>query len=370
MPTGRWRKLARKDQLPPKNKWNIWLILAGRGFGKTRAASEAILELIAANKIKKIGLLTANFFEAKEIMLLSDSGLLKNSTMDYNFIESAKKVEFANGAVVQLFSANAIESLRGFEFDLFWIDEFAKLTEAEKILNQVFMCLRKESSKLIITTTPHNNVKTLKEVINMPGTHTTYGSSFDNKELSDVFFSRMNRLDNKEEIFGQISDGLYELSLRDIVYKENSSSFWLYCLCVVPNLEKMSSIILLGVTDTGEIFVLEDWSTEFIFEFFLKTLPELHNQLSGYLSVVVDNSRYSLLVNELIKEHKDIMSITLSSFTAPSSSIASLLKLFYTKYKIFHHKTLLKLENEIQANDGLRFHSLFLGLKFCIDSKS
>ena len=109
-----WRLWARAEQLPPGGDWRLWLVLAGRGFGKTRAGAEWVREL-AADPAARIALVGATLAEARAVMVEGESGLLAISPPRRRpkFEPSLRRLTWRNGAQATLYSALEPESLRG-----------------------------------------------------------------------------------------------------------------------------------------------------------------------------------------------------------------------------------------------------------------
>jgi phage terminase large subunit-like protein len=110
-----WRIHARKAQVAPDGEWRTWLILAGRGFGKTRAGAEWVREVAEADPAVRIALVGANLGEARSVMVEGESGLLAVCPPGRKpvFEPSLRKLTWPNGAEATLFSAGEPESLRG-----------------------------------------------------------------------------------------------------------------------------------------------------------------------------------------------------------------------------------------------------------------
>ncbi|MCR4555808.1 MAG: terminase family protein, partial [Alphaproteobacteria bacterium] len=123
-----WEQIARKNQLMPEGDWRIWMILAGRGFGKTRAAAEAIRKLALSGKYRRIALIANTIEEAKQVMVEGVSGLqnISRDSDGLSYTPSRRELCWKNGAIATLYGAENYQQLRGPQFDLAWIDEFAK----------------------------------------------------------------------------------------------------------------------------------------------------------------------------------------------------------------------------------------------------
>ena len=110
-----WAMKAREAQLPPPGDWRTWLIMAGRGFGKTRAGAEWVRMLAESDPAARIALVAASLTEARAVMVEGESGLIACCAPDNRpvFEASLRRVRFPNGATAQLFSAADPETLRG-----------------------------------------------------------------------------------------------------------------------------------------------------------------------------------------------------------------------------------------------------------------
>jgi phage terminase large subunit-like protein len=113
-----WRLWARKDQLPPEYDWTIWMIMAGRGFGKTRAGAEWVRRMTELDPDARISIVGASLGEARAVMVEGQSGILAISPPARmpDFEPSLRRLTWPNGAQTTLFSAGEPESLRGPQF--------------------------------------------------------------------------------------------------------------------------------------------------------------------------------------------------------------------------------------------------------------
>ena len=102
-----WDLLARTSQLPPHGDWRTWLILAGRGFGKTRAGAEWVRMVAESHSEARIALVSSSLVEARSVMVEGESGLLACSPPERRptFEASLRRVRYPNGAQVQFYSA-------------------------------------------------------------------------------------------------------------------------------------------------------------------------------------------------------------------------------------------------------------------------
>ena len=183
-----WDIWAREEQLPPPGDWTVWLVLGGRGAGKTRAGAEWVRAVARGDAVAggaavgRIALIGENLIEAREVMVEGPSGLLAVHG-DWErpaWQPSRRRLEWPNGAVAQLFSAADPESLRGPQFGAAWADELAKWPDARAAWDMLQFALRLGARpRQMVTTTPRN-VPLLKEIIAAPRTVVTRMATRDN----------------------------------------------------------------------------------------------------------------------------------------------------------------------------------------------
>lgn len=205
--------VLRPDQLPPPGDWTIWAMLAGRGFGKTRAGAEWV-HMLAREPGRRFALVGASLDAARAIMVEGESGLLARVPQDgdVTFIPSLKQVNWANGSQARLFSGGEPDSLRGGQFDYAWGDEFAHWPRAEATLTNLRLATRLGvHPRLLLTTTPLPR-DWLRRLIDEPGVVVTRGTMRDNAaNLPTHYIDTQARryggtVTGRQEIDGEIID--------------------------------------------------------------------------------------------------------------------------------------------------------------------
>ena len=163
-----WRSWARASQWPPAaaadgGPWTVWLMLGGRGSGKTRAGAEWVRALAlgrppaAAAPTSPIALVGETAADVREVMVEGVSGLLRIHARFERprWLPSRRRLEWPNGAVAQTFSADDPEQLRGPQFAAAWCDEIAKWSRAEEAFDMLQFALRLgDAPRQVVTTTP------------------------------------------------------------------------------------------------------------------------------------------------------------------------------------------------------------------------
>ena len=209
-----WPMLARPSQLPPAGDWANWLILAGRGFGKTRAGAEWVRTVAEADPQARVALIAANLGEARRIMVEGQSGVLAVSGAEPPlWLPSLRRIEWTNGARAMLYSAADPESLRGPEHSHGWCDELAKWDQsngaAQSAWDNYQMGLRLgDDPRTLITTTPRN-VALLRKLLLSDRLALVKGRTADNiRNLPTGFVQRMQALYGNSALGRQEIDGM------------------------------------------------------------------------------------------------------------------------------------------------------------------
>lgn len=180
---------AMPHQLPPKGDWRTWVILGGRGAGKTRAGAEWVRAEVegptplARGRSRYVALVGETVDQAREVMVFGESGILAVSPPDRKPLWEAgrRRLVWPNGAQAQVFSAHEPESLRGPQFDAAWADELAKWKRGEDAWDMLQFALRLgDHPRQCVTTTPRN-VPALKRLLEAPSTVSTHAPTEANR---------------------------------------------------------------------------------------------------------------------------------------------------------------------------------------------
>jgi phage terminase large subunit-like protein len=192
-----WEYTARANQLPPPGDWRVWMIMAGRGFGKTRAGAEWVRMIADSNPDARIALVSSSLAEARAVMVEGESGLLAICRPDHQpqFEPSLHRIRFENGAQAQLFSAAEPEALRGPQHSHAWCDEIGKWPlaneRATRCWDNLMLGMRLgEDPRIAVTTTPRA-VPLVKRLVAQAAKGDavviTHGKTGDNDRLPDRF---------------------------------------------------------------------------------------------------------------------------------------------------------------------------------------
>jgi phage terminase large subunit-like protein len=204
-----WHQWQRDDQKPPLGNWRVWLVMAGRGFGKTRMGAEWVFATAMANPGARIALIGATLVEARQVMVEGESGLLGLSFGGLLTWEpSLRKLTWPNGSVATLYSAAEPESLRGPQHDFAWADEIAKWPCGVATWDNVMLGLRLGKRPQAMATTTPRPVALVKRLVDEVGVATTTGRTHANADnLPPDFIAAVEALYGGTRLGRQELDG-------------------------------------------------------------------------------------------------------------------------------------------------------------------
>ncbi|ALR22731.1 DNA-packaging protein [Sphingobium baderi] len=205
-----WRWTARAGQVAPDGDWRVWLMMAGRGFGKTRAGAEWVREIAENDPGARIALVGATLGEARSVMVEGVSGLLSIAPWWCRpaYAPALRKLIWPNGAIATLFGAADPEALRGPQFSHGWADEIGKWPGGEAVWDNLMLGMRLGRRPQVLATTTPRPVPLVRRLAAREGGDTvvTRGRTADNAaHLAEGFLAAM------EEGYGGTRLGRQEL---------------------------------------------------------------------------------------------------------------------------------------------------------------
>lgn len=276
---------ALPHQLPPDGDWKSWVVMGGRGAGKTRAGAEWVRTQVegstpnAPGRARRVALIGETFDQAREVMVMGDSGILACCPPDRRPVWEAtrRRLVWPNGAVAAVYSAQEPEALRGPQFDAAWADELAKWKKAEDVWDMLQFALRLgDNPQQVVTTTPRN-VEVLKRLLRSASTVTTHAPTDANRAyLAESFLAEV------EARYGGTRLGRQEL--EGVLLEDAEGALWTSAMIEaarsdeVPALDRIvvavdpavgpgqggdeCGIIVAGVQSQGEAHGWRGWVLE------------------------------------------------------------------------------------------------------------
>jgi phage terminase large subunit-like protein len=209
-----WQHLGRFTQQPPPGDWRKWLILAGRGWGKTRTGAEWVRAQAEANPRARIAIIAETAHDGRSVMVGGQSGILACCPpwAKPKYTPTQRLLEWPNGAIATTYSGDEPGQLRGPQFTHAWCDEIAKWRHAQESWDNLMLSLRLGiSPRAVITTTPRPT-KIIKNLLNDPTATVTRGSTFDNSGnlppsfLAEITQKYASTCLGRQELYAEVLD--------------------------------------------------------------------------------------------------------------------------------------------------------------------
>jgi len=277
-----WTVWARPKQLAPEGGWFCWLILAGRGFGKTRTGAEWIRGLVEARHVDarkgdalRIAIVAETAHDGRNVMIEGESGLLACAPPHFRpaYEPSKRRLTWPNGAEATLFSAEDPDQLRGPQHHLAWCDELAKWRYPEEAWSNLTLGLRLgDAPRVCVTTTPRP-LPFLKDLMADPSTVTTRGSTFENAgNLPRTFMdqvrrryggTRLGRQELEAEILDDVPGALWTRDMIESARLRDAGAMARVVVAIDPPVTSgpgadACGMVVAGLAPDGHVYVLDD----------------------------------------------------------------------------------------------------------------
>lgn len=280
---------ALEHQLPPEGDWRSWVIMGGRGAGKTRAGAEWVRSMVEGDKpldlgrAKRVALVGETFNQVRDIMVFGESGILACSPPDRrpDWEAGRRRLVWPNGAVAECHSASSPEELRGPQFDAAWVDELAKWHKGQEAWDMLQFGLRLGAHPQQVVTTTPKNVAVLKRILEASSTVVTTAPTEANKAyLAENFLSeiraryggRLARQELDGELLEDVEGALWPADILDAARVSDLPVFDRIVVAVDPAVSSgkrsdacgivVAGAVLQGPPSEWHAVVLEDATVE------------------------------------------------------------------------------------------------------------
>lgn len=270
-----WHYHHRLAQMPPDGDWRVWLLMGGRGSGKTRAGAEWVQAIAGGNADLRIALVAETLGDAREVMIDGVSGICRIAgRVRPDFEASRRRLVWPNGSIAQIFSSEDPESLRGPQFHFAWCDELGKWKHAQETWDMLQFGLRLgDDPRVLVTTTPRP-VPLLRALAGDPKTAVRRIRTDDNAgNLSPGFLAAMaeryggTRLGRQEldgELIADREDALWNRARLEALRQRNPGPLSRIVVAVDPpataSAASVCGIVVAGLDGAGRAVVLADCS--------------------------------------------------------------------------------------------------------------
>ena len=369
-----WEFWARPNQLEPEGDWHTWLILAGRGFGKTRTGAETIRNWVCGStplskgRCSRIALVAETGADARDVMVLGESGLLSVHHPDFRptYHPSKRLVEWPNGAQAWMYNATEPDQLRGPQHDGAWCDELAKWDYAQETWDQLQFGLRLgDFPRAIVTTTPRP-IPLIKKLVKDDVVFVTRGATRDNSDnMAESFMreieskyggTRLGRQELEGEILDDIPGALWSReSIDDSRVKEAPKDLERVIVAVDPatSSEENSDetgLVVVGLgrdaDGYGRGYVLEDGSFRGTPEEWARKAVALYRKWSAD-KIVAEKNQGGEMVSSVLRSVDRSVPVTLVHASRGKVVRAEPISALYEQGRVHHVGRFDKLEDQM-----------------------
>ena len=374
-----WEFWARPEQLEPTGDWNIWVALAGRGWGKTRAGVEWVRHQIKSGK-KRIAAVAPTNSDIRRVMVEGESGFLnvcwkddktyRGGKLGYpNWSPTNRTLTWENGAKVEFYSAEDPERLRGPQFHAAWADEVAAWRNQQDVWDMLQFTLRLGRKPRVMVTTTPKPTKLMRALIASPQSHITRGSTFDNIDnLAKPFLETIKkeyegtRLGNQElyaEMLEEADGALWTTEVLDgcTVEQKDIPELNRIVVSIDPAVTSktesdMTGLIVAGIDVNGIGYVLEDATDRYSPAEWAAKAISLYQEYSAD-RLVAERNQGGDMVRRTLEAEDEAVPIRLVHASRGKMARAEPISALYERGKVKHAKGLDELETQMRTWEPL-----------------
>jgi phage terminase large subunit-like protein len=368
-----WDFWARPNQIEPEGDWVTWLILAGRGFGKTRVGAETIRKWVCGDtplspgRCSRIALVAETAADARDVMVLGESGILNIHPKDFRPLWSPTNrcLTWPNGAKAWTYNATEPDQLRGPQHDGAWTDELAKFQYAQETWDQLQFGLRLgDHPRQLVTTTPRP-IPIVRKLINDEDCVVTRGRTYDNaanlaapfmKQIEERYGgTRLGRQELEGEILDDMPGALWNREIIDLSRKPEVPELERVIIAVDPAASSgeeadETGIIAVGLARDADGYargyVLADRSMRGSPEEWASAAVRLYHELDGD-RIVAEKNQGGEMVEAVIRTVDRNVPITLVHASRGKHVRAEPIGALYEQGRIHHIGRFDKLEDQM-----------------------
>ena len=356
----RWQLNARPKQRLPSSDFITWLILAGRGFGKTRTGAETMR--IWARNYPIMHMVGATASDARDIMVEGESGILAISPKHERpvYEPTKRKLTWPNGAKALVYSAAEPDMLRGPQCFKAWADELAAWQYPEA-WDQLNFGLRLGTNPQVIVTTTPRPTKIIRQLFKDSTTHVTTGTTYENRDnLADAFFhhvitqyegTRLGRQELNAEILEDVEGALWNIKLIEDSRVKTHPDLKRIVIAVDPAATSKkdsdkTGIVVCGIGPDDHGYILEDRSGIYSPNEWANVIIGLYDKHKAD-RVVAEVNNGGEMVGTLLKNAAPNISYKSVHATRGKAIRAEPVVSLYEQGKVHHVGVLADLESEM-----------------------
>ena len=358
-----WPLWARDSQIAPPGDWSVWLLMAGRGFGKTRTGAEWVRARVESGAAGRIALVARTPADVRDVMIEGDSGLLSVCPPSNRpkYEPTKRRLTWPNGAFALAFSSHEPDQLRGPQFDAAWCDEVASWEYPRETWDNLMFGLRLgQRPQCVVTTTPRP-IELLRELVDRDDVHVTRGSTYENRRfLAPSFIRQIERRyqdtdTGRQEIFAELlEEAEGALWRRDwIGHAETAPDINRIVVAIDPAMSSRpdsaeTGMIVAGTDADLRGYVLEDGSGRLSPDEWARRAIDLYDRHSAS-RIIGERNNGGDLVGTVLKTASGgrTLPIRLVSASVGKYARAEPVAALYQQGRVFHVGSFPRLEDQL-----------------------
>ena len=358
-----WPLWARDSQIAPPGDWSVWLLMAGRGFGKTRTGAEWVRARVESGAAGRIALVARTPADVRDVMIEGDSGLLSVCPPSNRpkYEPTKRRLTWPNGAFALAFSSHEPDQLRGPQFDAAWCDEVASWEYPRETWDNLMFGLRLgQRPQCVVTTTPRP-IELLRELVDRDDVHVTRGSTYENRRfLAPSFIRQIERRyqdtdTGRQEIFAELlEEAEGALWRRDwIGHAEKAPDINRIVVAIDPAMSSRpdsaeTGMIVAGTDADLRGYVLEDGSGRMSPDEWARRAIDLYDRHSAS-RIIGERNNGGDLVGTVLKTASGgrTLPIRLVSASVGKYARAEPVAALYQQGRVFHVGSFPRLEDQL-----------------------
>jgi len=374
-----WPFWARPEQLEPEGDWTVWVALAGRGWGKTRAGVEWVRHQIKCGK-RRIAAVAPTNSDIRRVMVEGESGFLntcwkgdttyRGGKLGYPIWSPTNRtLTWENGAKVEFYSAEDPERLRGPQFHAAWADEVAAWRNQQDVWDMLQFTLRLGRKPRVMVTTTPKPTKLMRGLIKSPDSHVTRGSTFDNQaNLAKPFLdtvrreyegTRLGRQELYAEVLEEADGALWTTEMLDgcLVEKKDVPELNRIVVSIDPAVtakteSDMTGMIVAGIDVNGTGYVLEDATDRYSPAEWAAKAISLYQSYNAD-RIVAERNQGGEMVRRTLEAEDETVPIRLVHASRGKMARAEPISALYERGRVKHTTGLDELETQMRTWEPL-----------------
>jgi phage terminase large subunit-like protein len=366
---------AHPHQLPPEGDWRSWVILGGRGAGKTRAGAEWVRSMVEGSRpldkgaARRLALVGETLDQVREVMIFGDSGIMACSPPDRRpeWLATRRMLRWPNGAEAVACSAHDPESLRGPQFDGAWVDELAKWKRAQEAWDMLQFTLRLGTHPRVCVTTTPRNVGVLKDLLAAPSTVVTrapteanrayLASSFLDEVRARYAGTRLGRQELDGDLLDQAEGALWSMEALEQARCSVLPKFDRIVVAVDPTASSgkgsdACGIVVAGVVTAGppqdwRAVVLEDCTVQGVSPLVWARRAITAMERWGAHALVAEVNQGGDMVEAVLRQVDPVVPVVRVHASRSKAARAEPVAALYEQGRVLHHGAFDALEDEM-----------------------